>query len=73
MSSLDGRTVYFKSYIDGIASFWAISLAGGRPRKILQFDRSRPSDRREWTTDGQFLYFTIDDRQSDIWLVDLRR
>ncbi|MDH4043369.1 MAG: hypothetical protein OEY20_04180 [Gemmatimonadota bacterium] len=45
---------------------------GGTPRLLVTFDDpSRPSGRQEFTTDGRRIYFTIDNRQSDIWVVEV--
>src|SRR5204862_5146923 len=47
----DGRTMYFKSHdADGRASFWAVPVAGGRPRLLARLnDVSRPSTRADFT------------------------
>jgi len=34
-------------------------------------DPARPSYRFHWATDGRRFYFTINDRQSDIYVVEL--
>ena len=73
--SADSRTIYFKAF-DGEyrASIWSVPLSGGGPRLLIRFDdRSRPSQRREFATDGRTLYFTIADPQSDIWVMQLER
>ena len=55
-------------------SFWAVPAAGGAPRLLVRFDDpSRPSGRQEFTTDGKRLYFTVDNRQSDISVMDVIR
>ena len=73
--SPDGRTIYFKSYdADGRASFWSIPAAGGAPRLLVRLgDAMRPSNRTPFDTDGKKLYFTLDERQSDVWVVDVRK
>jgi Tol biopolymer transport system component len=70
--SSDGRTIYFKDR-DAVASFWAMPAQGGTPRRVLRFDQRRPSYRLEYWTDGRYLYFTIDERHSDLWLLELAR
>ena len=69
----DGRTVYYKALdAEGRASIWAIPAAGGTPRLLVRFDDpARPSPRAEFATDGKRLYFTVSERESDIWQVAL--
>ena len=71
--SPDGATIYFKSHgAEGLTSFWSIPAAGGRPRLLVRFDDPmRQSSRGDYATDGTRFYFAIEDRQSDIWLMDL--
>ncbi len=72
--STDGRTIYFKSYDQkGNAEFWSIPATGGRPTLLTRFDdRRRPSFRPEWALGPDRMYFTIQDRQSDVWVMDVR-
>jgi Tol biopolymer transport system component/DNA-binding SARP family transcriptional activator len=69
----DGRTIYFKALdADGHASIWSIAATGGAPRLLVRFDDPfRPSSRAEFATDGKRFYFTLSDRESDIWRTDL--
>jgi serine/threonine-protein kinase len=71
--SPNGRVVYFKSYdAEGFPSIWLVPVDGGAPRLIARFDDPmRPSNRVQFATDGRRLYFPIDDRQSDVWVVDV--
>ncbi len=71
--SPDGRTLYYKAHdAQGRASFWAVNAAGGRPRLLVRFnDLNRPSSRRDFATDGERLYFAIQDRQSDVFVAEL--
>jgi Tol biopolymer transport system component len=71
----DGRTAYFKSHdADGRASFWAVSLTGGRPRLLVRFnDASRASIRADFASGAGRLFFTLEDRQADIWMADVTR
>ena len=73
--SRDGRTIYFKSLDpEGRASFWALPPSGGRPRLLVRFDDpTRPSSRPDFATDGRRFYFTIEDRQSDIWVAEITK
>jgi hypothetical protein len=39
---------------------------------LVRFDDSaRPSPRAEFATDGRRLYFTVAERESDIWRMEL--
>ena len=69
----DGRTIYYKFHdLQGHTSLWAVSAAGGRPRQLVRFDDpARQSSRKDFATDGKRLYFTIEDRQSDIFVAEL--
>jgi hypothetical protein len=73
--SRDGRAIYFKSLDPaGRASFWVLPASGGRPRLLVRFDDpARPSARSDFATDGTKFYFTIEDRQSDIWVAELSK
>ena len=67
--SRDGRTIFLKNP----AGFWAMPASGGVPRLLVKLDDpSRPSGRSEIATDGKRLYFTIDNRLSDIWVMDVQ-
>jgi Tol biopolymer transport system component len=68
----DGR-IYFKSHdLAGRASFWVVPAAGGRPELLVRFDDlSRPSSRIDFDVDRRRFYFAIEDRQSDIYVVDV--
>ncbi len=68
-----GRELYFKSHdVTGRASFWSISISGGRPRLLVRFDDpGRPSNRFDFASDGRRFYFTLEDRQSDTWVADV--
>ena len=71
--SEDGRQLYFKSHdLQGKASIWSISAEGGNPRALVRFDDpDRPSYRNQWALGGNRLYFPIQDRQSDIWVMEM--
>jgi serine/threonine-protein kinase len=74
MWSPDGRTLYYKAHdAQGHASFWSVSPAGGAPRLLVRFtDPDRQSTRKDFATDGKRLYFTIEDRQSDVFVAEIR-
>jgi len=44
----------------------------GGPKLLVRFDDpTRPSSRPEFATDGKRLYFSLGQRQSDVWTVEL--
>jgi Tol biopolymer transport system component len=69
----DGRTVYFKSIDpEGLATIWAVPTAGGRPQLLVRFtDPSRPSIRVDFAAGAGRLFFTLEDRQADIWVAEI--
>ncbi|MEP7325365.1 MAG: protein kinase, partial [Gemmatimonadota bacterium] len=73
--SQDSRTIYSKSVDQsGYASFWAIPFSGGTPRLIIRFDDpTRPAYRPEWGIGGGRMFFAIQDRQSDIWVMETKQ
>ena len=73
--SPDGATIYTKRHDrDGVASFWAIPVTGGVPRMLVRFtDPAHPSNREEFTTDGRRLFYTVEERQSNVWVADVIR
>ena len=73
--SADGATVYFKSHdATGTAFAWAVPAAGGTPRLLVRFDDpSQPSYRPELVVSGNRIYFTIEDRQADVYVMEVER
>ncbi len=71
----DGRTLYYKALdAEGRASLWSVPVEGGEPRLLVRFDdAARPSPRAEFAVDGRRFYFTLSDRESDIWRMTLER
>jgi serine/threonine-protein kinase len=65
--------IAFKSRdVQGRAELWSIPASGGRPRLLVRFtDPMRPSNRPDFDTDGKRFYFSIEDRQSDIWVAEV--
>jgi Tol biopolymer transport system component len=71
--SPDGQLVFFLG-IDrqGRSSFWSIPAAGGPPTQIVRFDDpTRESNRTEFTTDGKRLYFTLAQKEGDVWVTEV--
>lgn len=75
MFAANGRELYFKSHDSlGRASFWSIPVSGGHPVRLVRFDDPAwPSDRFDFASDGRRLYFTVEDRQSDVWVAEISR
>ena len=72
--SRDGRTIFFKSHdARGHASIWSVPAEGGTPRLRVHFDDlARPSYRPQWALGRDRLFFPVEDRQSDVWVMDVR-
>jgi Tol biopolymer transport system component len=71
--SSDSRLLYFKTHnAAGLAEIWVLPATGGRPRLVLRFDDpSRPSNRNTLAVGPEHLYFSIDERRSDVWVIEL--
>lgn len=69
----DATALYFKSRDErGRASIWSVPPTGGKPKLRVRFDDSaRPSNNPRWDVGGGRFYFTIDDWQSDIRVIDV--
>lgn len=69
----DGRTLYFKSIDgDGRAAIWSLPVSGGRPQLLVTFgDLSRPSSRPDFAAGAGRFFFTLEERESDIWVADI--
>jgi Tol biopolymer transport system component len=72
--SADGRVVYFvgRHPSDQSIGIWSVPAAGGTPRLTVRFDDpSRPWHQFGFRVhDGRF-YFTVGDRQSDVWTTEV--
>ncbi len=68
----DGRSIYFKSWDrHGVASFWSVPVEGGAPRELLRLDDPlRPSYRPGWGLGRGRIYFTVEERQSNVWVME---
>ncbi|HEU4828559.1 MAG TPA: protein kinase [Gemmatimonadales bacterium] len=71
--STDARTLYFKSHdANGLGEIWAFPASGGPIRLVTRFDDpSRPSYRFNMAVGPRHFYFSIDERQSDVWVMDV--
>jgi len=72
----DGSRIYFRGTVGSINprfSFWELPAGGGVAREVVRFDD--PYHLPLWgsfDTDGQRLFFTLDERESDIWVADIK-
>lgn len=71
----NGRELYYKSHdATGRASLWSIPTVGGSPRLLVRFDKPAwSSNRFDVASDGKRFYFTVEDRQSDVWVAEVAR
>ena len=69
----DGSSVYYLA-LDSAeqASIWSVAAGGGRPRLMVRFDDpTRPWHRFGFGARGGRFYFTVGDRQSDVWAAEI--
>ncbi len=71
--SRDGEQIYFKGWrTDGRAQVWAAARDGSEVRELVIFDDpSKSSGRAEFGVDGESLYFTLAERQMDVFTIEL--
>jgi Tol biopolymer transport system component len=69
----DGRTFYFKgSDEQDRSTIWSIPVTGGKPRLLVRFvDPAKTSVRPDFAAGNGRFYFTLEDRQADIWLASV--
>jgi dipeptidyl aminopeptidase/acylaminoacyl peptidase len=71
--STDAREVYYLA-LDPLdrASIWSVARSGGTPRLLVRFDDpAREWHRYGFRARGGRFYFTVGDRQSDIWTAEV--
>ena len=73
--SADGRTIYYKSHdARGNAFVWSVPVSGGAPSLLVRFDDpTHPSYRPEVTVGGGRIYFTMEDRQADVYVMEVEK
>ncbi len=72
--SADGRTVYHLSEDSAghVMAVVAVPLSGAPPRVVVRFDDpTRPWHRFGFRVRAGRMYFTLGDRQSDIWVAEM--
>jgi serine/threonine-protein kinase len=72
--SADGRRLFFKAHdTAGRALIWGVDAGGGKPAVLVRFpDLDRNSSRPDFAVDASRFYFTLDERESDLHLAELR-
>jgi TolB protein len=71
--SRDGHVLFFKTNDrDFQNAIWSVPISGGTPELLVQFDDPlRPSLRPEFAVDTHEMVFTVSERESDIWMLEL--
>lgn len=71
----DGRAIYFKSHTaSGASAIWSVPAGGGTPQHVLDLgDERLRSDRYGFRIAQGRLYFTLNDRQSNVWVMEMTR
>jgi Tol biopolymer transport system component len=69
----DRVTLYFKSAdAAGNTTLWSLPVTGGKPRLLVRFaDPNRQSLRPDFAVAAGKFFFTIEDRQADIWVAEV--
>ncbi len=69
----DGRTLFFKSTDpEGRSAIWSVPTQGGKPRLLVRFsDPARPSIRPDFAAGAGRFFFTLEERQADIWVAEI--
>ena len=71
--SPDATTIYLRADLADTTFIWSLPTAGGTPRLLAKLnDPVRISSRADFAVDQSRLYFTLTDRQSDLWVVELK-
>jgi Tol biopolymer transport system component len=71
--SRDGRAVYYKTLeADGASGLWRVPVTGGEPQLLVRFDAAKRSLRRAFATDDAVIYFTLNEHESDLWMLELK-
>lgn len=58
--------------VGGVKSSWSMPVNGGTPRFLVHFDDpDRPSIRADFGVGAGRIFFTLEDRRSVVWVVEL--
>ena len=72
--SADGLAIYFlgRDPKDRSLGIWRVPVAGGTPQLAMRFDDpARPWHQNGFRVHGGRFYFTLGDRQSDVWTAEI--
>jgi Tol biopolymer transport system component len=70
--SADGKALYYLAPDPGETTIWGVPTNGGKPRLLVRFDDpSRLWHRYGFLARRGRFYFTVGDRQSDIWAAEV--
>jgi hypothetical protein len=72
--SADGRVVHFVGVdpTDQSVGIWSMPATSGTPRLTVRFDDpTRPWHPYSFRVHGGRFYFTVGDRQSDVWTTEV--
>ncbi|HLE56553.1 MAG TPA: protein kinase, partial [Rhodothermia bacterium] len=71
--SKDGSTIYFQAaQPDGSWGIWSIPSQGGTARQLVAFDEpSKMYGFLHIATDEVYLYFTLKEAESDVWMLEV--
>jgi Tol biopolymer transport system component/tRNA A-37 threonylcarbamoyl transferase component Bud32 len=70
----DGLIYFTDQDARGDASIWSLSPAGGAPRLLVRFDPlMHTSYRAAITVANGRIYFSSEDRESDVWVMETKR
>jgi hypothetical protein len=70
--SHDRQLVYYLAIDSVSTNIYAVPAGGGTPRIVMRFDDpTRPWHRYGFQVFRDRFYFTVGDRQSDIWVAQL--
>jgi len=74
--SRDGSTIFCSDSFYGGGSanegFWAVPVSGGQPKRLVHFDDpSRARMYPRFGSDGERLFFSLTEFESDLWLMEL--
>ena len=68
--SLVAKKVYFIAQKDAAENVYEVPLEGGAERALTDFAGKR-GDLGYPQTDGDFLYFSVDEDSGDVWVMDV--
>ncbi|MES1259684.1 MAG: protein kinase, partial [Gemmatimonadota bacterium] len=70
----DGNIYFYTHNTHGDGEIWSVSPAGGGPRLMVRIDPVlHASARSALTVSNGNLFFASEDRQSDIWVMEIRK